>query len=129
MRLSVSLPALNSLTGWFPAGWMGGETGDVHSRRVALLKRLFPATGLALLLLITMWPKLAPLWDRMRLAFPAIDLREAGELRMRTPRYAGTDRTGRPFVVTAASGRQVPDRQDLMSLEAPKADVKTHGGA
>ena len=31
--------------------------------------------------------------------------------------------------MTAASGRQVPDRQDLMSLEAPRAEVKTHGGA
>ena len=86
MRLSLSLPALAGLTGRLPVGWMGGETSDVHSRRVALLKRLLPATGLALLLLITMWPKLAPLWDRMRLAFPAIDLREAGELRMMKPR-------------------------------------------
>jgi lipopolysaccharide export system protein LptC len=31
--------------------------------------------------------------------------------------------------VTAASGRQVPDRQDLMSLREPRADVKTHSGA
>ncbi len=37
---------------------------------------------------------------------------------MVNPRYAGADRTGRPFVVTAASGRQVPDRQDLMSLRS-----------
>jgi len=80
------------------------------------------------LLLIAMWPRLAPLWERMRLAFPAIDLREAGELRMINPRYSGADRTGRPFVVTAAIGRQVPDRQDLVSLEKPRADMKTHGG-
>jgi hypothetical protein len=98
MRLSLSLPSLNGLTGWLPAGgWMGAESSDVHSRRVALLKRLLPATGLALLLLITMWPKLAPLWDRMRLVFPAIDLREAGELRMLNPasaRPAGSDVAG-----------------------------------
>jgi hypothetical protein len=31
--------------------------------------------------------------------------------------------------VTAAVGRQVPDRQDLMSLEAPRADLKMHAGA
>ena len=59
----------------------------------------------------------------------SIDLREAKELRMVNPRYAGVDRTGRPFVVTAASGRQVPDRQDLMSLRSPRADVKSQGGA
>lgn len=100
-----------------------------HSRRVALLKRVLPAAGAALLLLIAIWPRLAPLWERMRLAFPAIDLREARELRMINPHYAGLDRLGRPFVVSAASGRQVPDRQDLMSLQAPQADMKTHGGA
>jgi lipopolysaccharide export system protein LptC len=100
-----------------------------HSRRVALLKRVLPTTGMALLVLVAMWPRLAPLWERMRFAVPAIDLRDARELRMIHPRYAGTDRQGRPFVVTAAVGRQVPNRQDLMSLEAPRADLKTHSGA
>ena len=109
--------------------WSANGRDDRHSRRVALLKRLLPATGVTLLLLIAIWPRLAPLWDRMRLVLPAIDLREAGQLRMLNPRYAGTDRLGHPFIVTAASGRQVPDRQDLMSLEAPRADIKTHGGA
>ena len=45
------------------------------------------------------------------MAFPAIDLREARELQMINPRYAGVDRLDRPFVVTAAVGRQVPNRQ------------------
>ena len=100
-----------------------------HSRRVALLKRVLPAAGVALLLLIAIWPRLAPLWERMRLAFPAIDLREARELRMINPHYSGIDRLGRPFVVSATVGRQVPDRQDLMSLESPRAEMQTHGGA
>jgi lipopolysaccharide export system protein LptC len=100
-----------------------------YSRRVALLKRLLPAIGLALLLLITVWPRLAPLWDRLRLGFAAIDLRDARELRMFNPRYLGTDRLNRPFTVIAAVAHQVPDRQDLMSLESPRADMKTHGGA
>ena len=90
---------------------------------------MLPAIGLALLLLIAVWPRLAPVWERIRLNFPAIDLREARELRMLDPHYAGIDRLGRPFVVTAAVGRQVPDRQDLMSLEAPRADMKMHAGA
>ena len=77
-----------------PAG--AGRAGNRHSRRVALLKRVLPAIGLALLLLIAVWPRLAPLWERMRLAFPAIDLREARELRMVNPRYAGVDRLDRP---------------------------------
>ena len=118
---------LASAAAWLSAAWAVTGPDNRHSRRVALLKRVLPATGLALLLLIAMWPRLAPLWDRMRLAFPAIDLREARELRMVSPHYAGTDHLGRPFVVTAAVGRQVPDRQDLMSLEAPRANLKMHG--
>jgi len=113
----------------FAAAWPSAAPDNRHSRRVALLKRVLPAIGVALLLVIAVWPRLAPLWDRMRLAFPAIDLREARQLRMVNPHYAGADRLGRPFVVTAAVGRQVPDRQDLMSLEAPRADLKMHAGA
>ncbi len=114
---------------WPPAGWGIGGADNRHSRRVALLKRLLPAIAVALLLLIAMWPRLAPLWERMRLAFPAIDLRAARELQMVNPRYAGIDRQGRPFVITAATGRQLPDQQDLMSLQEPRADIKTHSGA
>jgi lipopolysaccharide export system protein LptC len=120
---------LANAAAWIAAAWPGTVPDNRHSRRVALLKRILPAIGLALLLLIAVWPRLAPLWERMRMTFPAIDLREARQLRMVNPHYAGVDRLGRPFVVTAAIGRQVPDRQDLMSLEAPRADMKMHAGA
>src|SRR5206468_8185079 len=58
-----------------------------------------------------------------------IDLREARELKMVNPRYAGIDRFNRPYVVTAAIGGQVPDRDDVMSLERPRADMTAHSGA
>lgn len=109
-------------------GDAAGRLEDRHTRRVALLKRVLPASGVALLLLIAVWPRLAPLWQQLRFAIPAIDLRDARELRMINPRYAGIDRNGHPFVVIAAVGRQVPDRQDLMSLKAPRADIKMHNG-
>ena len=120
---------LDEISAWAGAGWTESGGENRYSRRVALLKRVLPAIGLALLLLITIWPRLAPIWDRIRLGFPAIDLRDARELRMFNPRYLGTDRLNRPFVVTAAVAHQVPDRQDLMSLESPRADMKTHSGA
>ncbi|MBV9551220.1 MAG: LPS export ABC transporter periplasmic protein LptC [Alphaproteobacteria bacterium] len=109
------------------ADWLMHLPGNAHSRRVALLKMALPAVGVTLLLMVVAWPRLAPLFDRLR--FAAIDLREARELRMMKPRYAGTDRDGRPFIVTAAIGRQVPQRDDVMALDEPRADLKTHSGA
>jgi lipopolysaccharide export system protein LptC len=109
-----------------------GETGvmvDRYSRRVFLLKRMLPAVGLTLLLLVAVWPKLRPLLQQVQLGFAAIDLREARELSMLNPRYAGLDRYNRPYVITAAVGRQVPDRNDVMALEKPKAVMTVHGGA
>jgi lipopolysaccharide export system protein LptC len=102
---------------------------DRYSRRVALLKRVLPLVGLTLLALVAFWPRLSSLLESVRLGFPVIDLREARELRMVNPRYAGVDRYNRPYVVTSAIGRQAPDRDDLMSLERPKAEMTMHNGA
>jgi lipopolysaccharide export system protein LptC len=104
--------------------WLARLPGNRYSRRVALLKVMLPAIGVALLLLIIAWPRIAPLFDRLR--FAAIDLRE---LRMLNPRYAGTDRDGHPYVITAAVGRQVPQRDDIMALDQPVAHLKSHSGA
>lgn len=114
------------ITGLLSA-WVARLPGNPHSRRVALLKLALPAIGGSLLLLVVVWPRVAPLFDRFRLQ--AIDLREARELRMINPRYIGTDRDGHPFVVTAAVGRQVPQRDDVMSLDSPVANLQSHSGA
>jgi lipopolysaccharide export system protein LptC len=94
-----------------------------------LLKRALPVIGVAMLVLVAVWPRLAPWLESVRLGFPVIDLREARELRMLNPRYAGVDRFNRPYVVTSEIGRQVPNRDDLMSLERPRAEILLHRGA
>jgi lipopolysaccharide export system protein LptC len=96
---------------------------------VTLLKFVLPVIGVSLLCLVSAWPRLPALLEGVRLSFPTIDLRDARELRMVNPRYAGVDRYDRPFVVTAAIGRQVPDRNDVMALERPRAEMTMHGGA
>jgi lipopolysaccharide export system protein LptC len=101
---------------------------DPYSRLVALLKLLLPAVGLALLLLVAAWPRLAALFQSVGTGLAAIDLREARELKMVNPHYAGSDRQNRPYVLTAAIGRQMPDRTDLLSLERPRADMTTRRG-
>jgi lipopolysaccharide export system protein LptC len=108
------------------SGW---RHTDRYSRRVALLKRLLPVIGVALLVLVAIWPRLVPLLESVRFGFPVIDLREAHELRMLNPRYAGVDRENRPYVVTSAIGRQASSRDDLMSLERPRAEMTMHSGA
>jgi lipopolysaccharide export system protein LptC len=130
--------ALNSPTGrTLPAasprprpasGWRPRHT-DRYSRRVTLLKRLLPVIGVALLALVAIWPRLVPLLESVRFGFPVIDLREAHQLRMLNPRYAGVDRENRPYVVTSAIGRQASNRDDLMSLERPRAEMTLHNGA
>ena len=110
------------------AGWRPRHT-DRYSRRVALLRRLLPVIGVALLVLVAVWPRLVPLLESVRFGFPVIDLREAHELRMLNPRYAGVDRENRPYVVTSAIGRQASNRDDLMSLERPRAEMTMHNGA
>ncbi|HUC09858.1 MAG TPA: LPS export ABC transporter periplasmic protein LptC [Stellaceae bacterium] len=102
---------------------------DPYSLAVALLKRVLPVIGVSLLLLVAAWPRLAPLLESVRLNISGIDLRAARELTMLNPRYAGTDRLNRPFVITAAVGHQLPDRDDLMSLEKPRAVMIVHDGA
>src|SRR5438132_6528571 len=105
------------------------SAADRYSRWVALLKVILPVIGVTLLCLVSIWPRIPPLLEAMRGEFPAIDLREARELRMINPRYAGLDRYNRPFLVTAAVGRQVPDRNDVMSLVQPRAVMTLHSGA
>ena len=123
-----TLPAA-SLTPARPAsGWRPRHI-DRYSRRVTLLKRVLPVIGVALLVLVAIWPRLVPLLESVRFGIPVIDLREAHELRMLNPRYAGVDRYNRPYVVTSAIGRQASNRDDLMSLERPRAEMTMHNGA
>src|SRR5260370_7315899 len=99
---SIGAVAKGSTTalGRLAAAWSAVGADNPYSRRVAFLKRVLPAIGVTLLLLIALWPRLAPLWERMRFVFPAIDLRAARQLRILNPRYARTDRLGPPHVVT-----------------------------
>ena len=75
---------------------------------MTFLKHVLPVIGGMMLVVIALWPRLGLLLENVALGFPVVDLREARELRMLNPRYAGIDRFNRPFVVTSAVGRQCP---------------------
>jgi lipopolysaccharide export system protein LptC len=109
--------------------WPPRAPGDAYSRRVAFLKRFLPAIGVGLLLLVAAWPRIRPLLDSVRLTLPVIERRDARELRMVDPRYAGIDRLNRPYVLTAVTARQMPGQNDLMSLDHPRGRLILRGGA
>ncbi len=95
-----------------------------YSRFVAWMKLALPATAVALLLLVAIWPRIQSAVERLH-KLPGIDLRQARDLRMVNLNYAGRDRHDRPFTVTADAARQRPEVDDLVELEAPKADMTT----
>lgn len=101
-----------------------------YSRFVGIAKRILPATALALILLVAVWPRIEGAVDRARFArLPKIDVSQARQVRMVDPRYTGVDRDNRPFVVTADVATQMPKADDAISLYSPKADLSTAGGS
>jgi lipopolysaccharide export system protein LptC len=111
------------------AGRRAARLGSGYSRFVAAMKLLLPATALGLVLLIAAWPRLQLGLDRLRLAvLPKLDLSEARDLRMVNAHYSGIDKNHRPFVLTAEIARQLPQKEDLVSLEGPKADLTLTNG-
>jgi lipopolysaccharide export system protein LptC len=102
---------------------------STYSRWVGLLKFVLPLVAASLLLLVGAWPELKASFDRLHIAMPRIDLREARDLRMVNARYSGVDNRNRPYVVTADVARQTPGKDDLVSLEGPKADITMQNGA
>jgi lipopolysaccharide export system protein LptC len=112
-----------------PAHNENAATRRRYSLFVGVAKRLLPATALALLLLVAVWPRIQGSVEGIRLAgLPKVDISSAREVRMVEPRYTGLDRENRPFVVTADSAEQTPKSDDAISLDSPKADLTTLNG-
>jgi lipopolysaccharide export system protein LptC len=102
-----------------------GDTRS-HSRFVQRSKWILPSLAVSLLLLVATWPQLKSAIDHLHFILPRIDLSEARNLRMLEPRYSGIDRDSRPYVLTATSATQASGSDDIISLEAPKADMTTN---
>lgn len=106
----------------------GFRPSSGYSRFVATMKLLLPAVAVGLVLLVAVWPRLELSLERLHVALPRLDLSEARDLRMVNAHYAGIDKSHRPYVLTADVARQTPNRNDLISLEGPKADITLKSG-
>ena len=94
---------------------------------VSALKWLVPGAGLALLLAIAIWPELEGMEERARVSFRRVTQTAPEAVRVVAPRYQGVDEQNRPYTVTAAIARQGQD-QDILDLEAPRADLTLNDG-
>lgn len=103
--------------------------GRGYSRFVALAKFVLPAIAAGLVLLVAVWPRLPSLFSSLHLGITRLNLKEARDLRMVNARFNGVDKQNRPYVVTADVARQMPNQDDLISLESPKADMTLQSGA
>jgi len=103
--------------------------GGHHTRVVAWLKWLLPMIAATLVLLVGAWPQIQAGILRLTTVLPRIDLRAARDLSMVNARYSGLDRNNRPFSISADVARQATTKDELVSLEAPKADIALESGA
>jgi lipopolysaccharide export system protein LptC len=104
------------------------SSASIARRRVmvGIAKLLLPATALALLVLLVIWPELYRDTDSGRLSYRRLTvLPESGELS--DPRYRGVDSGGRPYTITATRARQIG--QNRTDLVEPIADMTTESGA
>jgi len=101
------------------------------ARRAFLLrwtKRILPLLGVALLFTIALWSEYAREDQRLRVGIRDLGVRPDAMSVLR-PRYQGVDEQNRPFTVTAELAIQGGGEEDLLTLDAPRADILLEDGA
>ena len=100
-----------------------------HRRVVSLMRMLLPAAALVLVAMVVIWSQWQSIETGFKIGFNSISPEEAKTLRMVNPRFAGTNRNARPFMLTAAEARRPNPGADMIVLTNPKGDVTTDSGA
>ncbi|MCU0987595.1 MAG: LPS export ABC transporter periplasmic protein LptC [Acetobacteraceae bacterium] len=96
---------------------------------VTITKRLLPLAAFGALALIVLWPQLAGMEERVRVAYrkPSITV-PTGAASVVEPRFLGTDERGRPYTVSADSAVQEAGSESVR-LARPRGDVTLEDGA
>jgi lipopolysaccharide export system protein LptC len=96
---------------------------------VSIAKRLLPIAAFAALAVVVLWPQIAGMEERVRVAYrkPAIDV-PTGAASVVEPRFQGTDERGRPYTLSADMAVQDAG-SDRVRLASPRGDVTLEGGA
>lgn len=101
---------------------------DRHSLLVGTMKVMLPALALAMVLVLIVWPQLAPNERDFRLSVSELASEEVGNLTMVNPRYRSRDAQDRPFTVVAERAVQETSGADEIALQAPQADMTLNDG-
>jgi lipopolysaccharide export system protein LptC len=117
-----------TIEGWANRPRAAARPSRRYTRFVAAMKLVLPVVAASLLLLVAAWPRIEAQLEKIA-ALPRLDLKEARDLRMVNARFSGLDKLNRPYTVTAETARQMPSKDDLVSLEGPKADITLQNGA
>lgn len=109
-------------------GAQATRVGVFYSRWVWALKYALPVIAIALVAMVGLWPHLNPLAGRFKVEAIKISIADALNVRIVEPRWTGTDKFNRPFVVTAHDAVQDAKDNQLVRLNLPKADITLENG-
>jgi lipopolysaccharide export system protein LptC len=101
----------------------------IHSRTVSLLRMILPGVALFLIGTVIIWSQWGHIEGVFKIGLALIDPDEAKTLRMVNPRFAGTRRDSRPYLVTADEAVRASREADIVNLSNPKGDITTKSGA
>jgi lipopolysaccharide export system protein LptC len=107
------------------------RSGFGRSRIVSTMKYLLPGIAFALLVLVAVWPRLAPDEDSFRIDLEAVGPAGGAKPQVLNPRLQGIDSAARPFQVTADYGARgdAADGGEIYDLTNPKADIVLADGS
>jgi lipopolysaccharide export system protein LptC len=102
---------------------------DGYTWFVGFLKLALPTVAVMLVGLVLMWPQIKGAEEKLRKSVTnSLKLDEVENLQMVNARYVGSDDQNRPYVLTAATARQISSGSDLIALEAPKGTITLQDG-
>lgn len=105
------------------------STQRAHRRKVFALRLVLPAVAVMIICIVAVWAQWGAIEARFRIGFAQINPEDAKTLRMVKPRFAGTNKRSRPFMLTADEARRASPGADEIILKNPKGDMTTDSGA
>ncbi|MEM7168736.1 MAG: LPS export ABC transporter periplasmic protein LptC [Pseudomonadota bacterium] len=100
-----------------------------YSQFVSSLKVILPATAVALIILVAVWPYVVTKESGFRVQAIKNPMEEAQNLNMINARFSGFDEKSQPFNITADMASQEQGNSEQIDLQLPKADIELRDGS